>query len=394
MTPLLSAASGSDLADLDSLLTDDERAIGLAVRQLCDTLVDPHVADWFERGDLPAPRELARELGALGLLGMHLDGYGCPGMSAVDYGIACLELEASDSGIRSFVSVQGSLAMFAIHAFGSEAHKQQWLPLLASGEAIGCFGLTEPDHGSDPGSMRLRARRDGTDWVLDGTKMWITNGSIADLAIVWAQTDDGIRGFAVPTESRGFSAPEIKHKMSLRASVTSELVLEGVRLPADAELPGARGLRAPLSCLNEARYGIIWGAMGAARSAFQSALDYSSTRVQFGKPIAAFQLTQRKLAAMNGELVNGLLLALHLGRMKDRQGLTAAQVSLGKLNNVSKAIDICRTARTLLGANGISLEYPVIRHASNLESVLTYEGTAEMHTLIIGEALTGHSAWR
>jgi glutaryl-CoA dehydrogenase len=315
-------------------------------------------------------------------------------MSAVDYGIACLELEASDSGIRSFVSVQGSLAMFAIHALGSEAHKQQWLPLLASGEAIGCFGLTEPDHGSDPGSMRLRARRDGTDWILNGTKMWITNGSIADLAIVWAQTDEGIRGFVVPAESAGFSAPESKHKMSWRASVTSELVLDGVRLPADAELPGARGLRAPLSCLNEARYGIIWGAMGAARSAFQSALDYANTRVQFGKPIAAFQLTQGKLAQMNGELVNGLLLALHLGRLKDRQGLTAAQVSLGKLNNVSKAIEICRTARTLLGANGISLEYPVIRHASNLESVLTYEGTAEMHTLIVGEALTGHSAVR
>jgi len=394
MTPLLSPANRRDLADLDSCLSDEERAVALAVRQLCDTLVDPHIAGWFERGELPTPRELARELGALGLLGMHLDGHGCPGMSAVDYGLACLELEASDSGIRSFVSVQGSLAMYAIHTFGSDEQKQQWLPVMAAGEAIGCFGLTEPDHGSDPGSMRTRARHDGADWVLDGTKMWITNGSIADVAIVWAQTDDGIRGFVVPTDTPGFSAPEIKHKMSLRASVTSELVLQSVRLPAAAELPKGQGLRAPLACLNEARYGIVWGAMGAARSAFQSALDYSTARTQFGKPIAGFQLTQRKLAEMQVELVNGLLLALHLGRLKDSKGLTAVQVSLGKLNNVTKAIEICRTARTVLGANGVSLEYPVIRHASNLESVLTYEGTAEMHTLIIGHALTGHSAIR
>ncbi|WP_153394061.1 acyl-CoA dehydrogenase family protein [Ornithinicoccus halotolerans] len=385
-----------DLVDIDGVLTDDEKAVRQAVRTACERSVDPYVAQWYEDGRLPA-RELAKELGAVGLLGMHLEGYGCAGMSAVDYGLACLELEASDSGIRSLVSVQGSLAMFAIWRWGSEEQKQQWLPAMATGEAIGCFGLTEPDHGSDPGGMRTRARRDGDDWVLDGSKMWITNGSIADVAVVWANAGEehgGIRGFVVPTDAPGFSAPEITGKMSLRASVTSELVLESVRLPADAVLPEVRGLKGPLSCLNEARYGIIWGSMGAARSAFQAALEYSQQRVQFGRPIAGFQLTQHKLAQLNGELVTGTLLALHLGRLKDRDGLRSDQVSVGKLNNVSKAIEICRTARTVLGANGISAEYPVMRHANNLESVLTYEGTEEMHALVVGQALTGQAAFR
>lgn len=383
-----------DLADIDDQLTPEEKAVRAAVRQVCDASIEPHIAEWFEAGDLPDVRGLTKELGALGLLGMHLDGYGCAGMSAVDYGLACLELEATDSGIRSLVSVQGSLAMFAIHHFGTEEHKQEWLPKLAAGDAIGCFGLTEPDHGSDPSSMRTRARRDGDDWVLDGQKMWITNGSVADVAIVWAGTDEGIRGFVVPTDTPGFSAPLIKHKLSLRASITSELVLEGVRLPGSAVLPEVRGLKGPLSCLNEARYGILWGSMGAARSAFSAALDYAGQRIQFGQPIAGFQLTQAKLAGMAVDVVTGTLLALHLGRRKDSVGLRPEQVSIGKLNNVNKALEICRTARTILGANGISLEYPVIRHMTNLESVLTYEGTPEMHTLVIGQALTGLPAYR
>ncbi|NED94379.1 acyl-CoA dehydrogenase [Phytoactinopolyspora alkaliphila] len=383
-----------DPAGIDDELTDDERAIRGAVRQLCSDRIQPHVGDWFEDGEIPDVRGLARELGTLGVLGMHLTGYDCAGMSATEYGLACLELEACDSGVRSLVSVQGSLAMYAIWRFGSEEQKQAWLPPMAAGTAIGCFGLTEPDHGSDPAGMRTRARRDGTDWVIDGRKMWITNGSIADVAVVWAQTDDGIRGFVVPADTPGFSAPEIKHKMSLRASVTSELVLNGVRLPADAMLPEAQGLRGPLSCLNEARYGIVWGAMGAARAAFESALSYASDREQFGRPIAGFQLTQQKLANMAVELVKGHLLALHLGRRKDAGRLRHEQVSLGKLNNVQEALEICRTARGILGANGISLEYPVIRHMNNLESVLTYEGTVEMHTLVLGQALTGHAAFR
>jgi glutaryl-CoA dehydrogenase len=325
---------------------------------------------------------------------MHLEGYGCAGMSAVQYGVACRELEAADSGIRSMVSVQGSLVMYALWRFGSEEQKQTWLPRLAAGEAIGCFGLTEPDAGSDPASMRSRARRDGTDWVLDGRKAWITNGTVADVAVVWARTDDGVRGFVVPTDTAGFSAPEIHHKTALRASVTSELVLDGVRLPAEAVLPEAQGLRAPLSCLNEARYGIVWGATGAARSCFEAALRYSREREQFGKPIAAFQLTQQKLTEMALAYTRSLLLALHLGRRKDLGLLRPEQVSLGKLANVRDALEVARTARTVLGANGVSLEYAVARHMNNLEAVLTYEGTAEMHTLVVGQALSGHAAFR
>lgn len=383
-----------DPAGIDDLLSADEKAVRDSVRQLCNERIDPHVAEWFERGAIDDIRGLAKELGSLGVLGMHLEGYGCAGMSATEYGLACLELEATDSGIRSLVSVQGSLAMFAIWRWGSEEQKQDWLPRMAAGEAIGCFGLTEPDVGSDPGDMRTRARRDGSDWILDGRKMWITNSSVADVAVVWAQTEEGVRGFVVPTDTPGFSAPEIKHKLSLRASVTGEIVLDGVRLPEAAAFPEVRGLKGPLSCLNEARYGIVWGAMGAARSSLAAALSYANERTQFGKPISGFQLTQQKLVDMNLEYTKGVLLALHLGRRKDAGKLRPEQVSLGKLNNVREALEICRTARTILGANGISLEYPVIRHMNNLESVLTYEGTVEMHTLVVGQAMTGQAAFR
>ncbi|MEV5877393.1 acyl-CoA dehydrogenase family protein [Streptomyces sp. NPDC052101] len=389
--PLLDPA---DPLGLEPLLGDEERDVRDTVRRYCAERIEPHIADWFERGALPDLQEMARGFGKLGLLGMHLEGYGCAGTSALAYGIACRELEACDSGLRSFVSVQGSLAMFAVHRFGSEEQKQEWLPRMAAGEAIGCFGLTEPDHGSDPSSLRTRARRNRGDWILDGRKMWITNGSVAEVAIVWARSDDGIRGFVVPTAAPGFSAPEIKHKLSLRASVTSELVLDSVRLPASALLPGARGVSAPLTCLNEARYGIVWGVTGAARSAWQAAAHYAAQREQFGKPLAAFQLTQQKLVDMALELHKATLTALHLARLKDGPGVQPAQISFGKLNNVREAIEICRTARTILGANGISLEYPVIRHMNNLESVLTYEGTTEMHTLALGQALTGHAAFR
>nr|BFD85673.1 acyl-CoA dehydrogenase family protein [Streptomyces sp. Xyl84] len=383
-----------DPLGIDDLLEPEDLAVRATVRDWAADRVLPHIAEWYETGELPVVRELARELGSLGALGMSLTGYGCAGASAVQYGLACLELEAADSGIRSLVSVQGSLAMYAIHRFGSEEQKRQWLPRMAAGEAIGCFGLTEPDHGSDPASMRTHAKRDGGDWVLSGRKMWITNGSVAAVAVVWAQTEDGIRGFVVPTDAPGFSAPEIKHKWSLRASVTSELVLDGVRLPADAVLPEVTGLRGPLSCLSHARYGIVWGAMGAARSCFQSAVDYAKSREQFGRPLGGFQLTQAKLADMALELHKGILLAHHLGRRMDAGRLRPEQVSFGKLNNVREAIEICRTARTILGANGISLEYPVMRHATNLESVLTYEGTVEMHQLVLGKALTGIDAFR
>jgi len=382
-----------DALSLDDELSPEEIAIRSSVRTMLNDRVQPHVADWFEAGAPEDPRGLLKEFGAMGLLGMHLEGYGCAGLGSVAYGLACVELEACDSGVRSMVSVQGSLAMFAIWRWGSEDQKNEWLPRMAAGEAIGCFGLTEADHGSDPGHMRTAANRDGDDWILSGSKMWITNGSIADVAVVWAQTDKGIRGFVVPTDSPGFAATTIKHKMSLRASVTSELVFDEVRLPASAVFPEATGLKGPLSCLNEARFGIIWGSMGAARSSFETALDYAKTRVQFGTPIGGFQLTQQKLADMCLELNKGLLLALHLGRRKDRVGLSPEQVSFGKLNNVREALQICRSARTILGANGISLEYPVIRHMNNLESVLTYEGTVEMHTLVLGQGLTGLNAF-
>ncbi|HET9383368.1 MAG TPA: acyl-CoA dehydrogenase family protein [Streptomyces sp.] len=384
----------TDPLGLDDLLEPVDLAVRDTVRTWAADRVLPHIAEWYERGEVPGIRDLARELGALGALGMSLQGYGCAGAGAVQYGLACLELEAADSGIRSLVSVQGSLAMYAIHRFGSEEQKQRWLPGMAAGEIIGCFGLTEPDIGSDPAAMRTYAKKDGGDWVLNGRKMWITNGSVAGVAVVWAQTDEGVRGFAVPTGSPGFSAPEITHKWSLRASVTSELVMDDVRLPADAVLPGVTGLRGPLSCLSHARYGIIWGAMGAARSCFETAVDYATSREQFGRPIGGFQLTQAKLADMAVELHKGILLAHHLGRRMDAGRLRPEQVSFGKLNNVREAIDICRTARTILGANGISLEYPVMRHATNLESVLTYEGTVEMHQLVLGKALTGLDAFR
>lgn len=384
----------ADPLGIDDLLEPEDLAVRDTVRGWAADRVLPYVADWYEKGELPGIRDLARELGSLGALGMSLTGYGCAGASAVQYGLACLELEAADSGIRSLVSVQGSLAMYAIHRFGSEEQKREWLPRMAAGEVIGCFGLTEPDHGSDPAAMRTRAERDGGDWVLNGRKMWITNGSVAGVAVVWARTEEGIRGFVVPTATPGFSAPEIKHKWSLRASVTSELVLDDVRLPATAVLPEASGLRGPLSCLSHARYGIVWGAMGAARSSFEAALGYATSREQFGRPIGGFQLTQAKLADMAVELHKGILLAHHLGRRMDAGRLRPEQVSFGKLNNVREAIGICRTARTILGANGISLEYPVMRHATNLESVLTYEGTVEMHQLVLGKALTGLDAFR
>jgi len=382
----------SDFLDVESLLSEEERLIRDTVRDFVRSRVLPGIDDWFERGVFP--KEVATEIGQLGLLGMHLQGYGCAGAGAVSYGLACMELEAGDSGFRSFVSVQGSLAMFPIWKYGNEDQKREWLPRMARGEAIGCFGLTEPDFGSDPAGMRATARRRGSDWVLNGNKLWITNGGIADVAVVWARADDGIRGFIVPTSSRGFSARDIHRKISLRASVTSELILEDVVLPESAVLPGVTGLRGPLSCLNEARYGIVWGAMGAARTCYEAALAYAKTRVQFGRPIAAFQLTQRKLVEMLLEITKGTLLALHLGRMKDEGRLAPQHVSVGKLNNVRAALEIAREARSILGANGITLEYPVIRHMNNLESVFTYEGTNEIHILAIGEAITGIAAYR
>jgi glutaryl-CoA dehydrogenase len=381
------------LLDTDSLIGEEERAIRDTVRAFVDDRLRPEIAGWYERADVPV-RDLAREFGSLGLLGMHLTGYGCAGTSATAYGLACLELEAGDSGLRSIVSVQGSLAMYALWKHGSEEQKDTWLPRMAAGEAIGCFGLTEPDFGSDPGGMRSRARRDGTDWVLTGNKMWITNGSVADVAVVWARTDEGVRGFVVPTDTPGFSAPEITHKMSLRASVTSELALDDVRLPADAVLPGAEGLSGPLSCLTEARFGIVYGALGAARDCLETTIAYTREREIFGRQLAGYQLTQAKLADMSVELGKGMLLALHLGRLKDEGRLRPEAISVGKLNNTREALAIARECRTLLGAAGITLEYPLMRHANNLESVLTYEGTSEVHQLVIGQALTGESAFR
>jgi glutaryl-CoA dehydrogenase len=386
------------LLDIDSLIDEEDRAMQQTVRRFVEEKVKPDIAEWYESGTLPA-REIARELGAIGALGMHLEGYGCTGTSATAYGLACLEVEAGDSGIRSLMSVQGSLAMFAIHAHGSEEQKQQWLPEMAAGEKIGCFGLTESDFGSNPAGMRTRAKQDTAsdgrgDWILDGSKMWITNGSIADVAVVWAQTDDGIRGFVVPTDTQGFSAPAIKQKMSMRASVTSELVLEGVRVPADAMLPEVKGLRGPLSCLTEARFGIIFGSIGAARDCLEATLRYADEREIFDKPLGGFQLTQAKLADMTVELGKSMLLALHLGRLKDEGRITAEQISFGKLNNIREAIKIARECRTIMGAAGITLEWPMMRHANNLESVLTYEGTSEVHQLVLGKALTGQDAFR
>ena len=381
-----------DFLDIDHLLSEEERQVRDLVREWVDENVLLDIDAWFEAGTFP--KEVALELGTLGLLGMHLEGYGCLGTNAVSYGLACLELEAGDSGFRSFVSVQGSLCMFPIWRFGTEEQKQRWLPRMATGEVIGCFGLTEADFGSDPNHMRTSAKRDGSDWVLNGSKMWITNGSIADVAVVWAQTDDGVRGFLVPKGTSGFSAPEIHGKLSLRASVTSELVLDDVRLPDDARLPEATSLRGPLSCLNEARYGIVWGAVGAGRACFEAALDYAGERVQFGRPIASFQIQQAKLAEMALEVNRATLVALHLGRMKDAGLLRPEHVSMGKLGNVNGALAVARSARQVLGANGITLEYPVIRHMNNLESVVTYEGTADIHALVVGGALTGIQAFR
>jgi glutaryl-CoA dehydrogenase len=396
-TGRVAAPDPADFLAVDAELTDTERDIRDAVRDYARSELAPRITEWYESNTLP--RDIAKGLGSLGLFGMQLEGYGCAGTNATSYGLACRELEAIDSGLRSFVSVQGSLAMFAIHRWGSEEHKQQWLPRMATGDALGCFGLTEADAGSDPGSMRTRARRDGNDWVLDGSKMWITNGTLADVAVVWAQTDPdagpaGIRGFVVPTDTPGFTANEVKHKLSLRASLTAELVLEGVRLPADAVFPDVAGLKGPLSCLNEARYGILWGAVGAARACYESALAYSIDREQFGQPIAGFQLTQGKLADMVVRVNQAALVASRIGRLKDAEALHPSQVSLGKLANVRAALDVARTARTVLGGNGITLEYPVFRHMTNLETVLTYEGTEEMHALSIGQAVTGISAFR
>ena len=382
-----------DLLDVDSLLAPEEIELRKTVRRFGEQRLRPYIAEWFETGEVPV-RELAADFGKLGLLGMHLQGYGCGGSTATAYGVVCQELEAVDSGLRSMVSVQGSLAMFAIHRHGSEEQRKQWLPAMATGDVLGCFGLTEPDFGSNPAGMRTTARRDGSDWILNGSKMWITNGSIADIAIVWARAEEGIVGFIVPTGTSGFTAREMTHKLSLRASVTSELSLDDVRLPAEAKLPEARGLAGPLACLSEARFGIVFGSVGAARDCLETTLDYVGTREVFDKPLAGYQLTQAKLADMAVELAKAQLLALHLGRLKDDGRIRADQISVGKLNNVREAIKIARQCRTLLGANGITLEYPVIRHANNLESVLTYEGTSEVHQMVIGEALTGVSAFR
>jgi len=381
-----------DFLQVDDLLSDEDRAIRDTVRDFAQSELAPHIAEWYDEGTLPD--DLGPRLGKLGLLGMHLDGYGCAGTSATAYGVACRELEAVDSGLRSFVSVQGSLAMFAIHRWGSEEQKEEWLPRLATGEAIGCFGLTEPDAGSDPGSMKTRARRDGSDWVLNGSKMWITNGTLADVAVVWAQTDDGIRGFAVPTGTPGFSAHKIQRKLSLRASVTAELAFDDLRLPADAAFPEVRGLKGPLSCLNEARYGIVWGAVGAARACLEESLAYTEEREQFGKPLASFQLTQRKLALMTVAVNNAALVAWRLGALKDAGTLTPIQVSYGKYSNVRAALDVAREARTTLGGAGITLDHTVMRHMNNLETVMTYEGTEEMHLLSVGGELTGIPAFR
>lgn len=380
-----------DYLDLDGLLSTEEIALRDRVRAFVRTRITPHIGHWYETSYFP--REIIPEMAKLGLLGMHLSGYGCPGRNAVEYGLAAMELEAGDSGLRTFVSVQGSLAMSAIHKFGSEEQKQRWLPGMAAGELIGCFGLTEPNAGSDPAGMQTHAVRDGDAWVLNGAKRWIGLASIADVAIIWAKTDEGIRGFIVPTETAGFNATTIEPKLGMRASIQCDISLTDVRLPADAVLDGVVGLRGPFSCLNEARYGIMWGAMGAARDAYEAALKYALERQQFGVPIASFQLTQQKLVDMVLEIQKGVLVALRTGRLKDAGTLRPQQISFGKLNNVREAIAICRQARTLLGGNGITLDHSPLRHANNLESVRTYEGTDEIHTLIMGQAITGIPAF-
>jgi len=381
-----------DFLDIDSLLDPEEILLRDTVRDFVEKEIKPNVAEWWDRGVIPH-EDLARKFGEMGMLGMHLEGYGCAGTSATSYGLASLELEAGDSGIRSFVSVQGSLAMFPIWKFGSEEQKQTWLPRMAKGEVIGCFGLTEPDSGSDPASMRTNARREGSDWIINGSKMWITNGSVADIAIVWARTDEGVRGFIVPTDTPGFSAHDIKMKASLRASVTSELAFDEMRVPDDFALPGVASMRGPLSCLNEARFGIAFGAIGSARDCYETALRYAKEREQFNQPIGAFQLTQKKLVEMMVAVQRGTLLALHLGRLKDEGRLSPEQVSFGKFDNVRNALEVARTARSILGGNGITLEYPVFRHMANLETVITYEGTNEIHTLVMGQAITGLNAF-
>ena len=381
-----------DFYRVDDLLSEEERLVRATIGRFVDDRFLPLVSDHYERGTFPS--EIVPELAKLGVFGMHLQGYGAAGMSNVMYGLACQELERGDSGLRSFVSVQGSLCMFPINRYGSEEQKTRWLPRMAKGEVIGCFGLTEPEFGSNPAGMATRARRDGADWVINGVKRWITNGNVADLAIVWARTEEGIRGFLVEKGTRGFEARQIHHKLSMRASVTSELILDDCRVPAENELPGARGLKGPLSCLNEARFGIVWGVLGAAIACYQSALDYAKARVQFDKPIAGYQLTQEKLVNMLTEITKGQLLALQLGRLKDQGKVTATQISMAKLNNVREALQIAREARTILGGNGISLEYPVMRHMSNLETVLTYEGTSEIHMLAVGEEITGLAAFK
>ncbi|MGA0901910.1 MAG: acyl-CoA dehydrogenase family protein [Candidatus Nanopelagicaceae bacterium] len=383
----------NSLMALDSRLNKEQLAIREVVRNIGDKELRPNIASWYEAGDLPA-RDIAKKLGSLGLLGMHLDGYGCAGTDALSYGLACLELEAIDSGLRSLVSVQGSLAMFAIHEYGSEEQKEQWLPKMAKGDAVGCFGLTEADFGSNPSGMRTFAKRDGGDWVINGSKMWITNGTIADVAIIWAQSDEGIRGFCVPTNTSGFKATLIKHKLSLRASLTAELVFDDMRVPDSQRLPGATSLRAPLMCLAEARFGIIFGAIGAARDSFESAVEYSKTRIQFDKPIAGYQLTQAKIAEMATGITTSMLLAYHLADLKDAGKIEPEQISMGKFHNVQNALEIARSARSILGGAGITSEYPIFRHMANLETVLTYEGTHEIHMLVIGQAITGENAFR
>ena len=381
-----------DLYSIDSLFNEEQLAIRDVARDFVNDRIKPNIANWFEEGTIPG-RELAKEMGQLGMLGMHLEGYGCAGTDATTYGLVCAELEAGDSGLRSLVSVQGSLAMFAIWKWGSEEQKQEWLPAMAAGDKLGCFGLTESDAGSNPSEMRTNAKRDGDDWILNGSKMWITNGNIADVAIVWAHTDEGIRGFVVPTNTPGFKANLVHHKLSLRASVTSELVFDNVRLPKDAVFPEIKTLRGPLSCLSEARFGILFGVIGAARDCLETAIDYTMTRHQFGRPLASFQLSQQKLADMAIATGNGMLLAAHLGKLKDQHLLRPEQVSIGKKSNVRMALEVARESRSMLGGSGITLEYPIIRHMNNLESVYTYEGTNEIHTLVVGQALTGIAAY-